>query len=190
MTSMIGVMQFVVQLAQEMMLGVPPAHSRHGRRSPPLRRSTAPTGGRTVRLPGCASPDRRAARTSRYTRTPGRRPAPPGELRWIAAPQRAQLAAGDDQVGSVDDHGLRVASVNCVEAEQVGEVLDLDQIVDGDQLEGRVVDHQLEDRTSDPSKAVDGDSGAHAAVLFTVRFSLPSSDESQPQAGFCGMKTS
>src|SRR6185295_58298 len=95
----------------------------------------------------------------------------PGEPRWVAAPQRAQLAAGDDQIAAVDEHGLRVAPVHRVEAEQIGEIVDLDQIVDGDQLEGRLVDHQLQDRASDSSQAIDGDSGAHAAssVSFSIR---------------------
>ena len=63
----------------------------------------------------------------------------------------------------VDGHGLRVAPVHRVEAKQIGEVLDVGEIVDRDELERRLVDGELQDRPSDSSQAVDGDSGAHSA---------------------------
>jgi hypothetical protein len=68
------------------------------------------------------------------------------------------------RAASLDGHRLRVASVHRVEAKQVCKVLDVDQVVDGHQLEGRLVGHRLQEGAPDPSQAVDGDSGPHLAL--------------------------
>ena len=85
----------------------------------------------------------------------------PGKIQRVAVAQRPQLAAGDHQIVSIDLDGLRVPSVHRVEAKQVGEVLDVDQVVDRDQLDRWLVDHQLQDCASDSSQTVDGDFDAH-----------------------------
>ena len=158
MTSTIGVMQFVVQLAQEMMAGRASRHVRamddrlHLFTFRRRRQEDDPCAGADVLLEILAPRERPGALEHELDAQ-----LLPGELRWVAAAQRPQLAAGDDQIASVDDHGLRVPPVHRVEAKQVGEVLDVDQVVDGDQLERRLVDHQLQDRASDSSQTVDGD---------------------------------
>ncbi len=58
----------------------------------------------------------------------------PRQLQGVAAPQGPQLAAGDGQAAFFDGHGLRVAPVNRIEAQQIGEVFDLGEIIDGDHL--------------------------------------------------------
>jgi len=50
------------------------------------------------------------------------------------APKGLHLAAGNDQIAPLDSYRFRIASVHSVEAKQVGEIFDLDQIIDGDQL--------------------------------------------------------
>jgi len=57
------------------------------------------------------------------------------------------------RAASLDGHRLRVASVHRVEAKQVCKVLDVDQVVDGHQLEGRLVGHRLQEGAPDPSQA-------------------------------------
>ena len=108
MTSTIGVMQFVVQLAQEMMLGVPPGsvhpvndrlHLAALRRR---RQEHEPRACPDVLLEVVAPREHPGTLEHQVDAQ-----LLPGELRWVAAPQRAQLAAGDDQIAAVDDHGLR-----------------------------------------------------------------------------------
>ena len=166
MTSTIGVMQFVVQLAQEMMLGAPCADVRamhDGLHLPALRRrrqEDEPRARLDVLLQILAPLERAGALEHELDAE-----LLPRQFQRVAIPQRPQLAAGDDEMASFDDHGFRVAAVHGVEAKQVGEVLDVDQVVDGDQLELRLVDDQLQDRTSDSSQTVDGDLGAHITYL-------------------------
>ena len=50
------------------------------------------------------------------------------------APKGLHLAAGNDQIAPLDSYRFRIASVHSVEAKQIGEIFDLDQIIDGDQL--------------------------------------------------------
>ena len=165
MTSTIGVMQFVVQLAQEMMADGASRHVHamddrlHLFTLRRRRQEDDPCARADVLLEILAPRERPGALEHELDAQ-----LLPGEIQRVAAAQRPQLAAGDDQVVSVDRHGLRVPPVHRVEAKQVGEVLDVDQVVDGDQLERRLVDHQLQDRASDSSQTVDGDSGAHSAL--------------------------
>ena len=91
----------------------------------------------------------------------------PRQRQGVAHAQRMQPATGDRQVASLDEHGLRIAPVHRVEAKQIGEVIDVGQVVHGNQLECRLIQGELQGRASDSSKAVDGDSDAHA-----VSFSL------------------
>lgn len=58
----------------------------------------------------------------------------PRETQRIAIAQEPQLSASNDQVFAVDNHGIPVPPVNCVEAEEISDVLDIPQVVDGHQL--------------------------------------------------------
>src|SRR4030095_5824784 len=89
----------------------------------------------------------------------------PRQFRWIAILQRAQFAAVDDELASVHGHRFRVTAVHRVKTKQVRHVLDVGQVVDGDQLQLRPADDQLQDRTPDPPETIDGDPSAHNACL-------------------------
>src|SRR6185295_2274549 len=96
----------------------------------------------------------------------------PWEVRRIEVAQRTQLATGDNQIASVYHNGLRVPAVYRVETKQVGQVLDVDEVIDRDQLHRWLVDNHLQDRASYSPQAVDGDFGAHSTLLTRV-FSHP-----------------
>src|SRR2546425_8858233 len=111
MTSTIGVMQFLVQLAQEMMRGAP-----CGTFAPCTTVSTSPSfdgaDRRTNRAPARMCFSRSSRRVSAPVHSKHELDAEilPRQLRWITAPQGPQLATGDGHVASVDDHGLWVAA--------------------------------------------------------------------------------
>ena len=89
-----------------------------------------------MRPPGCASRDpRRRVNAPVHSNTSSTPKILPRELRRVTDAQGPQLAAGDDQAASVDDHGLRVPPVHRVEAKQVGEVFDVGQVIDRDELD-------------------------------------------------------
>src|SRR4029078_9264041 len=79
----------------------------------------------------------------------------PWEVRGIEVAQRTQLATGDNQIASVYHHGLRVPAVYRVETKQVGQVLDVDEVIDRDQLHRWLVDNHLQDRASYSPQAID-----------------------------------
>src|SRR6185437_2022539 len=97
---------------------------------------------------------------------------PPRKLQRIAPLQRPHRAARDDQVLSLDLHRLRVPPVDRVEAKQIGEIRGIDQIIDRDQLERWVIDHQLQNGAADASEPVDSDSAHQTRRAFAVQTRL------------------
>src|SRR5690606_35794069 len=89
----------------------------------------------------------------------------PRELRRIAGAQRLELPPGNVELAVVDRHRLLIAAVDGVEAQQVGQVLGVDEIVDRDELEPGLLDQQLEDDPADSSEPVDCSFRAHAGGL-------------------------
>ena len=77
------------------------------------------------------------------------------------AVQGPQFAAADNEVAFLDGYRLRVAPVCRIESQQVGKVFDVRQIVDRHELERGLVDRRFQDRASDSSQTIDGDSGGH-----------------------------
>jgi predicted acylesterase/phospholipase RssA len=69
-----------------------------------------------------------------------------------------------------DGQRLRVAPVHRVESKQVGDVFDVGEIVDGDGLESRFVDDQLQDCPSDSPQAIVRDPDAHSARRFLAQW--------------------
>ena len=118
MTSTIGVMQLVVQLAHEMTVDeVFPEFT------PGMTVSTSPSfdgaDSRTVRAPAwmCFSTSPRRLSAPVHSNTSADAELLPGKLQRVAASERSQLAPGDHQIAAVNDHGLVVAPVDRVEAE-------------------------------------------------------------------------
>ena len=107
MTSTIGVMQFVVQLAQEMMAELPlgRVHAMDNRfhlfAFRRRRQEDEPCAGADVLLEILAPRERPGALEHELDAQ-----LLPGELRRVALRQRPQLAAGDHQIVAVDRHGL------------------------------------------------------------------------------------
>lgn len=97
----------------------------------------------------------------------------PWEVRRIAVTQRPQLATGDNQIAALDCDRLGVSPIDSVKAEQVSEVLYIDDIIDSDQLERWLINQQFQDGPSDSSKTVDGYFGAHHVLLPFAFSSMP-----------------
>jgi hypothetical protein len=93
----------------------------------------------------------------------------PRQVPGLPPVQRPHPAAGDHEIAVLDGHGPLIASIHRVEAQQIPEVLGSDQVIDRDQLEGRLVGHGLQDRAADAPQTVDGDPGAHAAPMRISR---------------------
>jgi hypothetical protein len=162
---MSGVMQFVVQLEQEMMLGVP-----HGTFAPwttvsLLRRVTPDR--TTERAPAwmCFSRSLRRVYIPVHSNTRSTLSSLQGSSAGSRPLSVRTLRPSTTRSSPIDRDRLCVAPVNRVEPEQVCEACDLNQIVDRDQVERRVAGHQLEDCAADATQAVDGYHGTHAARL-------------------------
>ena len=168
MTSTIGVMQFVVQLAHEMTVDEVSSSHVHAvddrlhlallRR---CRQQDCPRARLDVLFDVLASRERARALEHELDAE-----LLPGQLQRVAASSAFAACAGDHEIAAVNDHGLLVAPVDRVEAEQIREVVDIHQVVDRDELEARLVEHQLQDRASDPAQTIDRDLGSHAAVTI------------------------
>ena len=112
----------------------------------------------------------------------GARAEPPGRLDHdvdgqLLPRQRLRLgcgghrdpAAGDDDRVVVGADGVREAPVHAVALEQLGEGGDVDDVVDGDDVEvGVALDRGADDGAADPAEAVDGEASGHGWLRSVV----------------------
>jgi hypothetical protein len=85
----------------------------------------------------------------------------PGELRRIGLGGAADGLAVDDELTVLDLDRALEATVDGVVLQHVGEVVDLEQIVDRDDVDVTALDGGAEDHASDAAEAIDTDLDRH-----------------------------
>ena len=160
-TSMTGVMQFVVQLAQEMICGRP-----CGRFTP------CTTVGTVSDFVGADRITYEAPARTCFARSFGGREDPgalqhevdpqlaPRQLRRVTLGERRDPSAVDDQLALRGADVVVVAPVDGVVLDQVRQVVRVGDVVDRDEVEPIGIEQDLQRRPADPPQAVDRD-GRH-----------------------------